>query len=404
MRRDWLLESGAELAPEDLVITRPQPVAQVVPPELAAKQVTPPTVPARTRANPFLAPDLSKANQHDYVGRLSNWELLGPLYRAFEQGSGGEAATMKLPPKPRIDRISPPGSQLMVHQSRFLQAVQQGHRTFLLADEPGLGKTAQSVLAASVANAYPMLAVVPNVVKINWAREVERWTPQRRVTIIHGDGEDVDAFADVFVVNYAILDRHFGWLSNFGFRSMVVDEAHFIKNLQSQRSQQVLALGDRLRETTPGGDPLLLALTGTPLINDVKDFDAIWRFLGWIKDGKPVADIVRRLDETGYTDGPGVLPGGQAGRHRHGHRPSAQGRRRERPAGQADRRHHGRAGRRGWALDRARRAGPGRAARSPLPGAARRGTWARGRWGARRALMRRVAMAELKAASGEGTG
>ena len=301
MRRDWLLESGAELAPEDLVITRPQPVAPVMAPELAAKQGAPPAVPARTPANPILAPDLSKANHHDYVGRLSNWELLGPLYRAFEQGSGGEAATMKLPPEPRIDRISPLGSQLMVHQSRFLQAVQQGHRTFLLADEPGLGKTAQSVLAASVTNAYPMLAVVPNVVKINWAREVERWTPQRRVTIIHGDGEDVDAFADVFVVNYAILDRHFGWLSTFGFRSMVVDEAHFIKNLQSQRSQQVLALADRLRETTPGGDPLLLALTGTPLINDVKDFDAIWRFLGWIKDGKPVGDIVRRLDATGYT-------------------------------------------------------------------------------------------------------
>jgi SNF2 family DNA or RNA helicase len=189
----------------------------------------------------------------------------------------------------------------MVHQSRFLQSVQEGHRTFLLADEPGLGKTAQSVMAASIAGAYPMLAVVPNVVKINWAREVERWTPQRRVTVIHGDGNDVDAFADVFVVNYEILDRHFGWLSSFGFRSMVVDEAHFIKNLGSQRSQQVLALGDRLRSTTPGGDPLLMALTGTPLINDVKDFDAIWRFLGWIKDGRPTAEIVRRLDDTGHT-------------------------------------------------------------------------------------------------------
>ena len=145
-----------------------------------------------------------------------------------------------------------PGSQLMVHQSRFLESVREGHRTFLLADEPGLGKTAQSVLAASVADAYPMLAVVPNVVKINWAREVERWTPQRRVTVIHGDGDDVDAFADVFVVNYEILDRHFGVARRrFGFRSMVVDEAHFIKNLASQRSQQVLALGDRLRASTP---------------------------------------------------------------------------------------------------------------------------------------------------------
>ncbi|MCP6280562.1 SNF2-related protein, partial [Klebsiella pneumoniae] len=83
----------------------------------------------------------------------------------------------------------------MPHQSRFLEAVRTGHRSFLLADEPGLGKTAQSVLAASVANAYPLLAVVPNVVKMNWAREVERWTPQRRATVIHGDGDTVDAFA-----------------------------------------------------------------------------------------------------------------------------------------------------------------------------------------------------------------
>ena len=67
---------------------------------------------------------------------------------------------------------------------------------------------ATAVLAASVANAYPLLAVVPNVVKMNWAREVERWTPQRRATVIHGDGEGIDAFADVFIVNYEILDRH----------------------------------------------------------------------------------------------------------------------------------------------------------------------------------------------------
>ena len=271
---------------------------------------------------------------------------------------------MELPPTPQIDRFSPPGSQLMVHQSRFLQSVQEGHRTFLLADEPGLGKTAQSVMAASIAGTYPMLAVVPNVVKINWAREVERWTPQRRVTVIHGDGNDVDAFADVFVVNYEILDRHFGWLSSFGFRSMVVDEAHFIKNLQSQRSQQVLALGDRLRATTPGGNPLLMALTGTPLINDVKDFDAIWRFLGWITATSRRRDA-RRLDETGLTPAD------------HGFYPEARRavidmgivRRRKvdvakRPAREAHRRHHRRARRRPRPLGPRGRA---RARRPPRP-------------------------------------
>jgi hypothetical protein len=303
MRRDWLLDAGVELAPEDLVITAPEPAKPVVPAGVApTQQAMPALVTARAMANPFLAPDLDRARQPAHrPGRLAGWDLLDPLYRAFEEGAGGGAASMDLPPAPAIDRVSPPGLHLMVHQARFIESVRQGHRTFLLADEPGLGKTAQSVVAASVANAYPMLAVVPNVVKINWAREVERWTPQRRVTVIHGDGRDVDAFADVFVVNYEILDRHFAWLSTLGLRSMVVDEAHFIKNLKSQRSQQVLALAERLRQRAPGGDPLLMALTGTPLINDVKDFHAIWRFLGWIIDDKPAPEIVRRLDESGFT-------------------------------------------------------------------------------------------------------
>ena len=187
----------------------------------------------------------------------------------------------------------------MPHQSRFLESVREGHRTFLLADEPGLGKTAESVLAASVADAYPLLAVVPNVVKMNWAREVERWTPQRRATVIHGDGENIDAFADVFIVNYEILDRHLSWLGSLGLKGMVVDEAHFIKNLTSQRSQNVLALATRIREQVR--NPLLLALTGTPLINDVEDFDAIWRFLGWTTGEKPGPLLMERLDETGLT-------------------------------------------------------------------------------------------------------
>ncbi len=301
MRRDWLLESGAELQPDELIITDVAPVAApVVPAALAERQVIPPQVESRRESNPFLAPDLSlRVPKETPRRRLDGWELMGPLYKAFETGAGGGAASMELPPVPEFDRLSPRGLEVMPHQSRFLEAVRDGHRTFLLADEPGLGKTAESVLAASVAGAYPLLAVVPNVVKMNWAREVERWTPQRRATVIHGDGEDIDAFADVFIVNYEVLDRHLSWLGDLGLKGMVVDEAHFIKNLTSQRSQNVLALATRIREQVR--NPLLLALTGTPLINDVEDFDAIWRFLGWTTGEKPGPALMEKLDDTGLT-------------------------------------------------------------------------------------------------------
>jgi SNF2 family DNA or RNA helicase len=80
---------------------------------------------------------------------------------------------------------------------------------------------------------------------------------------------------------------------------MVVDEAHFIKNKASQRSQNVLALSDRIRSRTVR--PLLMALTGTPLINDIDDFRAIWQFLGWIDDSKPLSQLADALEDTGLT-------------------------------------------------------------------------------------------------------
>jgi SNF2 family DNA or RNA helicase len=187
----------------------------------------------------------------------------------------------------------------MPHQAQLVAAAASGHRTFLLADEPGLGKTAQALLAAEAADAYPLLVVVPNVVKTNWAREAGIWTPHRTATVIHGNGDTIDGFADIVVVNYEVLDRHVGWIGDFGFRGMVVDEAHFIKNKTSQRSQHVLELSERIRSRS--ARPLLMALTGTPLINDIDDFRAIWQFLGWIDETQPLAELMDALDDTGLT-------------------------------------------------------------------------------------------------------
>ncbi len=295
-RRDWLLEAGAELSPEELIIARePEPVVEIE----RENQVTPASVKSYTRSHPFLMPDFSRQSNTAAPIRLASWDLLSPLFKAFETGAGGGAASMNLPQPARFDRLSPRSLELMPHQREFLESVRAGHRSFLLADEPGLGKTAQSVIAASVANAYPLLAVVPNVVKMNWAREVERWTPGRTAAVIHGDGNDLDAYADVIIVNYDVLDRHLGWLSRHGFAGLVVDEAHFIKNLGSQRSKHVLALAESIRSLR--ANPLIMALTGTPLINDVDDFRAIWRLLGWLDGDKPAPQLMSALESSGLT-------------------------------------------------------------------------------------------------------
>ncbi|MCK0118133.1 DEAD/DEAH box helicase [Isoptericola sp. S6320L] len=293
-RASVMRAGGIEPPEED-----PEPPAPAAPPPGAEKRVVPQSAISQRLANPFLAPDFEAAAERAPARprRLAGWELLEPLFRSFERASPGTPSCMALPDPASVP--VPHGRALMPHQAQVVAATARGHRTFLLADEPGLGKTAQALLAAQAADAFPLLVVAPNVVKTNWAHEVELWTPQRRATVVHGDGDRVDAFADVVIVNYDILNRHVGWLGELGFRGMVVDEAHFIKNKTSQRSQHVLALSERIRERT--ARPLLMALTGTPLINDVEDFRAIWQFLGWIDDTKPIGGLMAALEETGLT-------------------------------------------------------------------------------------------------------
>jgi len=294
LRRDLLIAAGVELSPDELIIsTEAVPVSKQI-----ERQVVPASVRQMQMSNPFLAPDFSALNEAPAAAnRLANWELIEPLFRSFEYGSGGGVASMELP---EAGSLRTAGElDLMRHQARLVEAVKRGHRTFLLADEPGLGKTAQALVSAAASNSYPMLVIVPNVVKTNWAREVALWTPSRTATVVHGDGHDVDAFSDVVIVNYEVLDRHVGWLGRFGFKSMVVDEAHFIKNLKSERSKHVLSLSKSIRASYPKA--LMMALTGTPLINSIEDFRAIWQFLGWIDDKKPMPALMARLEDTGLT-------------------------------------------------------------------------------------------------------
>jgi len=293
LKREMQVAGGIRPDPE---LPRPRTPATVVRTE---RQVVPQSVATAQLATPFLAPDFSASEPRTPTERrLAGWQLIDPLLSSFENAVPGAPSCMDLPEAVPSQRL-PSGLELMPHQARMVTAAARGHRTFLLADEPGLGKTAQALLAAQAADAYPLLCVVPSVVKPNWAREAARWTPSRSVTVVHGSGETIDGFADIVVVNYDVLDRHVGWIATHGFRGMVVDEAHFIKNKKSQRSQHVLEVADRIRQRVPR--PLLMALTGTPLINDIDDFRAIWEFLGWIEEKKPRPQLMTALEETGLT-------------------------------------------------------------------------------------------------------
>lgn len=184
-------------------------------------------------------------------------------------------------------------------------------RRALLADEPGLGKTAQTIRAmkklSETETVFPALIVCPNTLKKNWKREFARWWPDANVQVISGSAgqrrKQFEVEADVFVINWESLRSH-SRLSPYGsialakcpdcgghdekvtenrcevhkrelnhidFKVVVADEIHRSKDPKSKQSRALWA-------ATADAD-VRFALTGTPIANNVLD---LWSILHWL--------------------------------------------------------------------------------------------------------------------------
>ena len=142
-----------------------------------------------------------------------------------------------------------------------------GRRRSILADDMGLGKTRQSVLALVHAEPRgPWLVVCPASVKRNWEREIRLVLPDAATRVAGPAPVPEPGFRGWVIINYDILKRTFDGLLRHDWRGLVFDEAHYLKNHTSQRSKLSTRLVDRT-----AGDPMVHALTGTPLTNRPRD-------------------------------------------------------------------------------------------------------------------------------------
>lgn len=106
---------------------------------------------------------------------------------------------------------------LFPHQRAGVKFLATSKRA-LLADEPGLGKTAQAIRAIKKiqddgGEAFPALIVCPNTLKKNWKREFEKWWPGVNVQVIAGTATQrrkqfEEENVDVYVVNWESLRTH----------------------------------------------------------------------------------------------------------------------------------------------------------------------------------------------------
>ena len=150
-----------------------------------------------------------------------------------------------------------------------------GRRRALLADDMGLGKTRQSVLAMVEAEAEgPYLVICPASVKRNWAREIQLVLPTAEPAVVGPAPLPSTDFRDWVIINYEILGKHLEGLLAFEWKGVVFDEAHYLKNHQSQRSRNATKLVKAIQH-----EPVVHALTGTPMTNRPRDLFPLLRLM-----------------------------------------------------------------------------------------------------------------------------
>ena len=150
------------------------------------------------------------------------------------------------------------GVRYILHQGRVL-----------LGDEMGLGKTVQAIAAmVSLKNtgATHFVVVCPASVLINWCREIQKFSDLKTVKV-HGDDraaslEEWLKTGGVAVTTYETT-AVFKMPDDFGYTMLVVDEAHYIKNPDANRTANT-------KEIAKKADRILF-MTGTALENNVDE-------------------------------------------------------------------------------------------------------------------------------------
>ena len=139
----------------------------------------------------------------------------------------------------------------------------------LLADEMGLGKTLQVLaLICSSDSSTKSLVVCPASVVFVWQREIEKFFPERKAIAVDRN-TDFDQDVDFFICSYAFVHKLNQRLREIQFDYMVVDEAQYIKNPRSKTTVSCCYIDSRYR----------IAITGTPIENNLFDIWSIFRFL-----------------------------------------------------------------------------------------------------------------------------
>ena len=229
------------------------------------------------RADPFCVPDLDA-----FIAASGTWvapDALGVLQEIREEHARAAGVVALSAATDAALELPGLGGELKPFQRAGVRYLLAQRRAFL-ADEQGLGKTIEALATLEADGAYPAIVVCPATLKLNWMRELERWLPQRSTRMLGGTTtRGLSAPADITVINYDIVAARLESLLALTPRAVVLDESHYCKSPGAKRTQAAR----RLCAAVPR-DGLVLALTGTPVMNRPAELISQLRILGRLED------------------------------------------------------------------------------------------------------------------------
>jgi len=204
--------------------------------------------------------------------------------------------------------------ELFNYQKAGVEAIENANFNFLLEDEPGLGKTAQTLqtIRYNLDKVAPVLIISPANLVFNWQRECKKWFNRGKhmtadcAPFVHTnsdgalfEGQKIYIISNMMIAKSKLLNA----ILEYGFKLVVFDESHHFKNNGASRTEAFKAICAKI--------PHKICLSATSVMNRTMElFNSLqaiapreWpydsyllRFCDWHK-GKPLGINKHRRDD-----------------------------------------------------------------------------------------------------------
>ena len=120
-----------------------------------------------------------------------------------------------------------------------------------------------------------IMIVVPTSLMYNWQKEFEKFAPDLKYVVVADNKQKRKEIFDkkddynIFITSYGLIRNDKDEYENVDFELCIVDEAQNIKNYQAEMTKEIKKIKAKCK----------IALTGTPLENNVTELWSIFDFI-----------------------------------------------------------------------------------------------------------------------------